>query len=654
MSAAAALGFSTNPAGAPPGARRHPPEPRTNAPAEGSGAFSSLSDANVGANRSDAALAAILFAVDPAGLGGMVLKAPAGPQRDAFLSALVNLLPAGVPVRRIPAGTPDDRLLGGLDLPATLTAGRPVAERGILAAAHGGVVVLPMAERLPAATAARLSAVLDSGDVCAERDGLTLRSPARFGVVALDEGSREEGEAAPLALRDRLAFELSLDPASFRLRGDDEAGFGVDPDLVERARLHLSRVIVDERSVETLCAVSLALGIRSLRPPAQALKAACAAAALDGRTALSGDDLTLAARLVLAPRAECWPAEPGPEPEAAPADQPDLPLSDDAQREQSARPDDAPPSQSPETPEPDHQPTAQDMAARVIAAARATLPQHLLATLAVLGAGRSGPAGKAGAPVAAKGRGRPVGVRAGVPRHGARLDLVATLRASLGWQRLRRAALAPDRSTERERLLIRKDDLRVVRTQARAPCLVIFAVDASGSLALHRLGETKGAIELLLSECYARRDEVALVAFGGRGAEVILPPTRSLARARRELAGLPGGGGTPLASGIEAALSLARAAQAKGRTLLLVVLTDGQANLALDKSPGRARAGEDALAMARLVRAARLPTLLIDSSQRPQPAARALAETMAGRYLPLPHADARTLSQAIRVAAPGK
>ncbi len=141
---------------------------------------------------------------------------------------------------------------------------------------------------------------------------------------------------------------------------------------------------------------------------------------------------------------------------------------------------------------------------------------------------------------------------------------------------------------------MRREDFRVSRFKQRSETTTVFVVDASGSSALHRLAEAKGAVELLLADCYVRRDSVALIAFRGRRAELLLPPTRSLVRAKRSLAGLPGGGGTPLAAGIDAALALADAMRRRGATPVVVPLTDGRANIARDGA-GRARAGADAL-----------------------------------------------------------
>ncbi|MGA2126907.1 MAG: magnesium chelatase ATPase subunit D, partial [Xanthobacteraceae bacterium] len=150
----------------------------------------------------DAVLAAAIFAVDPSGTCGVCVRSLHGPVRDRWLALVADLLPPGTPLRRIPLNVTDGRLLGGLDLAATLHAGRPIAERGILADADGGAVVLAMAERLSPSTVARLAAALDSGEVAVERDGIAQRSRARVGVIALDEGMADD-ELPPAALLDR-------------------------------------------------------------------------------------------------------------------------------------------------------------------------------------------------------------------------------------------------------------------------------------------------------------------------------------------------------------------------------------------------------------------------------------------------------------------
>jgi len=561
----------------------------------------------------DACLAAALFAVDPVGTG-VALRALAGPIRARWLALLRGLLPEG-PVRTVPLNVADARLLGGLDLALTLQSGRPVAERGILAEADGGVVLLAMTERLPAAAAARIAAVMDSGAVEAAQAGPAGRYPARIGVVAIDEGMAED-ERTPGALLDRLAFAVDLADIGARVaRGPLPSAA-----QIEAARRLLPQVRVEDALLDGLCVAAAALGIASVRAPLLALRAACAAAALDGRDCVQDADAALACRLVLAPRATVLPSS-----EPQPAEAPPEPQE----------PTDAAP---PEPQEATPNSAQQDM---LVQAAKAAIPAGLLAQLQAGESPRSRASSGGAGMLQAGRRGRPVGVRAGDPRAGARLDLIATLRAAAPWQRLRQRGPAG-------RIEIRRDDFRVARVKQRTEATAIFVVDASGSQAFNRLAEAKGAVELLLADCYVRRDRVAVLAFRGTAAQVLLPPTRSLVRAKRSLAGLPGGGGTPLAAGIDAGFVMADGIRRRGGTPTIVLLTDGRANVAQDGKGGRARADADAITAARQVRAARLAALLVDTSPRPHPASQRLAAAMDARYVPLPYADAAALSRAIR------
>ena len=555
----------------------------------------------------DLASAVALLSVDP-GLGCRLRGGP-GPVREGFLAALRDGLPEGAPWQKLPAGVTDDRLLGGLDLAATLAAGRPVAERGLLARADGGVVIVAMAERLELGIAARLSNVIDSGHVTAEREGFSYREATKIGLVALDEGV---DETPPASLLDRLAMSIETDG----LAGEIEA-----PDLlaVGEARELLSSVRVTEAQIGALVVAAAQLGVAAMRAPMLALRAARAAAALGGRTELTDDDLRLAARLVLGPRATQIPAPP---------DEEEPPPPEENQDEQET---------------PDKKQEDGQLADTIVEAAKATMPADLLSALMQGGAMRSRDGGSAGAKRKAPNRGRPIGSRIGLPRGGARLHLLATLRAAAPWQKLRKG--------EAGHVQVRKDDFRIRRFQQNTRTTTIFVVDASGSTALNRLAEAKGAVELLLAECYVRRDRVALLSVRGQGAELLLPPTSSLARAKRSLAGLPGGGGTPLASGFAAALGLAAGIQREGQTPLAVFLTDGRANIALDGRHGRPAAEADALQAAGAWRQSGHAGLVVDTAPRPHPFARKLAEAAAARYLPLPQADAGTLRAAVKLAA---
>lgn len=594
--------------------------------ARGSPAADIVPAGGVGPDKAaDARQAAMLFAIDPVGLGGIVVRGLPGPVRDGWLSLSKNILPAEAPLHRVPTHTSVDRLLGGLDLTATLNTGRPVQERGLLAAIDGGFLILPMAERLPASSAALIATAQDTGEVRLERDGFTRTDRTRFGVIALDE-SLEDEDRPSTVLRERLAFEIDLDCLSHR----DWHGGEPSAPVIAAARRRLFDVAVDDELIEAMTGTALALGIGSLRVPLFAIRAAAAAAALAGRTRVDAEDAALAVRLTLAHRATSLPPLPEDEDEP-PAEEPETP--DDMPSDEDA-------------PDPDDGPLED----RLLAAALAALPPGLLASLR-LGAVRSGSsAGKAGVAQKSGRRGRPAGFRRGRPSEGQRLDVIETLRAAAPWQQLRRRQRSAGAS---RRLDVRADDLRIVRRKERSRTTTIFAVDASGSSALERLAESKGAVELLLAECYTRRDQVALLAFRGERAELLLPPTRSLVRAKRCLSALPGGGGTPLAAGVEVAAQLADAARRRGETPLLVFLTDGRANIGRDGKAGRKQALADALAAAKSVAATGDAALVIDISTRPGPEAAALAAALNARYLPLPKADARRLSDMVTSARSG-
>lgn len=559
--------------------------------------------------------AALLFAVDPGGVGGIALRAGATPARERWAAFLRDALPAQTPVRRIPLHVSEGRLLGGLDLAATLRAGRPIVERGLIAEADGGIVILSMAERLSSTTVAHITSAFDRHEVVLERDGVARRHDARFGIVAFDEGIDDEALSAALA--DRLAIHTDL------------AGLHGDAVPIDDARMHVAaarsrlyRTTVDDDSVSSLCAAANALGIASVRAPLLAMRVARAAAALAAHAQAAEDDLALAARLVLAPRATTLPAPPAPDEVDAPEPPPPDAAAENVEQKEA-------------------EPALEDM---ILAAVQASLPPGLLAQLMKNGPRpRRSASGRAGLQQSTLTRGRPVGTVRGDLRAGQRVNLIETLRAAAPWQPLRRREGGARPGT----ILVRPEDFRVTRFKRRTATTTIFVVDASGSSALNRLAEAKGAVELLLAECYVRRDQAALIAFRGNSAALLLPPTRSLTRAKRCLVDLPGGGATPLAAAIDAAAVLADAVRRKAQTPLIVFMTDGRANVTRDGRQGRPEAMEDARVAARALRSGQPRVLVVDISPQPQPSARDIAAEMGGQYFPLPRADAAALSRVV-------
>lgn len=578
----------------------------------------------------DAQLALLALQVDPVGLGGIWLRAGHGPVRDTWLRQLND---SGIQLQKIPAQVDDDRLLGGIDLAVTLQTGKLAHQSGLLAAADGGVLLLPMAERLGAQLVAQLCQAQDQGQVLPRYSSGPVA--CRFGMVALDESDEDEaGLSSKLA--DRLGLWLDLCDVAL---ADCTSAL----ELLERAevvtvRRRLQCLQTEPGHVNALCEVAQALGVDSLRCVHAALRMACVHAALNDHEAIDDDDLGVAARLVLGPRATQMPqssesdAAPPPAEHAAESPpEPDPPQEPPQSDEEMGSPEDV--EGGPGQP-------SQDL---LLAAALASLPPRLLDRLIM---GKAPPRdalapGSKGQAARSTQRGRPLAPRPGKPGAGKRLHLLATLRAAAPKQRLRETPAGA------AFIAIRAEDFHVRRFEQRRPTCLIFALDASGSAAQQRLAEAKGAVELLLEQSYARRDSVCVIAFRGTQAQLLLAPTRSLVRAKRELAGLPGGGGTPLASGLQTALVQAELLQRNGSTPILVVLSDGRANVALSGLGGRVQAQADAQSWAAQWCTKRFGSLWIDTSKQPDPQAQALAATMGAQYFPMPYVDARRMASVV-------
>lgn len=532
-----------------------------------------------------------LLAIDPKGLGGMLVRARSGPVRDTFLRGATVL---DGPIARLHPSMDDEALFGGLDLTETLTTGHMVQRKGLLETSNAAV--LTMAERSDATLAAKLAVALDTGELTC--------------LIALDEGA-EPDERCPKSLEERLAFRIELECSRAEIGQHCDRGSIVD------ARDRLARVSAPDTLYETLTQLCVSLGISSLRAPLFAMAAARANAALEDRDEVTSEDIEAAAALCLAHRATRLP-----------------------QQEQDQPEDEAPP--PPETEgdadQGDHSqteiPPLSDM---LLEAVLATLPDGLLDHIA--NPAKGGRGSGAGARHKGNRRGRPKPSRPGRLSGQNRLDLVATLRAAVPWQRLRGGELGKVR--------VMPSDFRIKQYEDLSDRLLIFAVDASGSAAIARLAEAKGAVELLLSDAYSRRDHVCLVAFRGEGAETLLSPTRSLVQTKRRLAALPGGGGTPLAAGLLEARTLADHAHHTGMTPCVILLTDGRANIALDGTADRARAGSDAMAAARALRSEGIDAIVLDLGNRPSKALEELSAELGGTYLPLPRADAKRMSGAV-------
>lgn len=582
-----------------------------------------------------AQLALDVFALAPAALGGIRVVSWSSPARERWLEALRQLLPDTAPQITVHPQVDDSQLLGGLDLAQTMATGQVTMAAGLLAQAHGGVVVARMAERFTDAQSAALCAALDEGRVRTERDGLSAIVPARFGCVALDEGVPQE-ETLAAAITDRLALAIDLHPVrQSELQGTGES-LQKRGQRIAAARAQLPGVTTPDSLLPALCQSAWKLNIASMRVPLWALRVARATAALAGASQVLPEHAEIAVQLVYGPRARVA-AEPPPAVQQE--------AEDGAPPDNAATAESAPQNESTDAQQAD----VDDLTEMLLQSVQAALPQQLLAQAAfarsrgeIVGSG-----GRFGPLRIAAERGVPLASRPGQPGGRARLDLLATLRRAMPWQRLRRVAQGNVAHTA-QRPLIRPEDFAVRRFRQHAPTVTLFVVDASGSAAMQRLAEAKGAVEQLLAECYVRRDEVALIAFRGRTAELLLPATRSLVRAKRALTQLAGGGGTPLASGLRRALMESQRIRRRGAVPLLVVMSDGRPNVTLDGVGDRPVAQEQARAAARAIGYAGEAVIFVDTSVRGQRFAQELSELMQGGYLPLPHVDHQQLTNHLR------
>jgi len=579
-------------------------------------------------------LALMLLAVDPA-LRGVALAAPAGSGKSALLHGMRELQP-DLPWVELPLGCDSEALLGGLDLEATMHQGRRVIRSGALARAHGGFLLAESCNLMDDGSANTLLGALEDRVVRIEREGLSLRSPAEFRLLT----SFDPAEGAPRAhLLDRLGMVVMMPTIR---AGEARASIvrrHLQPDtetwsdeaqllrgLIESAREQLPHIKLGDPQRRELIRMADALGVQGHRADLFAIRVARASAALGLRDEVQREDLELAARLVLIPRATRHPDTT----QSAPPPEPTTP--------------DSPPPPDPRDdiePDSDSVPSEDqlELAEEVLESLAVELPDALSSlSFARQRSGRSGSRGATSGQ-----RGRHVSSVPGLPR-GQRLDVIATLRAAARWQRVR--------THRRQGIALTSDDFRIKKYRSKAGALFIFAVDASGSMALNRMRQAKGAVHALLEQAYVNRDRVALLAFRGQEANLLLPPTGSVELLRRAVDQLPTGGGTPIAASLVASLDVADQAKRRGfGNIVLVLLTDGRANVGLKAD----RAGVDAevTQLARAVAATGIRSLVIDTQRSflSQGNATQLARALAGDYLYLPNAQGTAIAAAARQVA---
>jgi magnesium chelatase subunit D len=560
----------------------------------------------------DAKLALLLAAIDPA-IGGVLLRGQKGSAKTTLARGLAALLPGDAPFADLPLGATEDRLIGTLDLGAVLTGDGRRFEPGLLAAAHGGVLYVDEVNLLPDHLVDVLLDVAASGVNRVEREGISHEHPARF--VLVGSMNPEEGELRPQLLdRFGLAVDVTTttDPPERAEATRRRLAFDADPvaftrghapvEQELRARLARTRSAnVPDTLMVRVAAVCAAAGVDGLRADLVISRGAAGLAAWEGRYEASVDDVRRVAPMALAHRQRRAPFdEPQPRNVDHALDALDALDDDDGVADRTARPDRPP--------------------ERVVPLRATRAP--------VDAAGRRSQAEGA--------RGRLVGDR--VPNGPVGTVAVgATARA-----------VAERRAVEPDGPAVRAGDLREARREQRVGNLLVLAVDASGSMgAPQRMEAVKGAVLGLLVDAYQRRDRVALVAFRGDGAEVLLRATGSVEVARARLADLPTGGRTPLAAGIDAALAVATAPAngSSGHRPLLVLVSDGRATAARDGDPVAA-----ARHAAAAVRTRGVDAVVVDAETGAGRLGLAaeIAREMGARYLRLAELSAGALEHTLR------
>ena len=628
--------------------------------------------------------ALLLLAVEPR-LGGLLMASPSGTGKRRLVKAFASLLEALKPggrdaaLVRVPLGVGEDRLLGGLSPEPAAAGPRWRYREGLLARADRGVLQVDHINLLPESSLRAIASALDSGRVRVEREGTSTSHPAGFALV----GTYDPAEGHPAAII-RARVGLLVDGASTAgldqrrqvlelLAGFEQSRQGGEPapaarpasfgpagaaaETIRQARCLLGRVDFRDDDLRRLISAAARLGLQGHRLDLFAMQAARAHAALRGRGRVSEEDLEMAAQLVLRPRA--FPVDE--EPPAIPRLEQVPPESG-----QGAEPAESGPGDRTE----DHSMPA-DESPVPVDPLPGEFPEEMVGELpATRAAGRrTGPRphGLPGSP----GRAFRTDPR---PDRRRSIAVAATLRAAAPWQSWRRrqsgAPPAGDRdrrpapglgSKDRagSRMIIRASDLRFRRFRGKEGILFVFVVDASGSMAVNRMAQAKGAMTRLLQQAYVFRDQVALVRFGGEGAETLLPPTRSLQRAKRLVEALPASGATPLAAGLVQALGVARAARLRGSPQpVLLILTDGRANRPARPAPSGpaptpAALQQELRLLGAEIRREALTAVVVDT--RPSFLAgeegRSLADWTGARYLQLPRTDQGALFQAVKSVA---